>query len=181
MVASSFPSGVSEDVRRALLDLERKLDDREARDIVEHIDTGAAAATNYTLDEFDAWIQGDLLQLRIKVVRTTSNITVSDPGNISNHVIATLPASCLGDIDLGIPISSGSQGRTATGWYKPSTGEVGLGAVAGDANINIGDTISLGGCILLRAAPFIQPTVGLWVTQGGDFIVTQAGDFIEFL
>lgn len=116
-----------------------------------NVTTGATAATNWTVTDYNAWYNHEALQFRLTVARSTSSLSVGSTGDIANTLVATLPTSCRGDINLDLAVGSGHAGRVAAGFYNPSTGEVYVSAVGGSGDIAIGHSISLGGYVLLNA------------------------------
>lgn len=120
---------------------------------LEHVTTGAVAASNFTVISFDSYTSRTLLTFTITVERTTSAIVVPDTvttGNITNVTVATLPTSCRGAITYGQHLSSGPTGRAAAGSYISNTGEVRLNAINSGDDIIVGEQLSLGGVVILN-------------------------------
>lgn len=131
--------------------IRRSVYDRAAQPSPTKVTSGATAGTNWSITNFNAWIIGDWVQFRVTVSRTTSAITQTASGDVANETVATLPASCRGNINLNLNCpGNGNSGRSAGGAFNPSTGAVDVTSLSGTSNLAIGEALTFGGVFLVN-------------------------------
>jgi hypothetical protein len=96
-----------------------------------------------------AAVKGGLLQFNAAFERTGATITVPANGDIANVTLGTFPVSLRGGLAARLPVTAGGAGRVASGDYLPTTGELRMTAVSAGSDIATGNSLSLGGLVLL--------------------------------
>ena len=107
----------------------------------------AVAATGWSTDGFVAWRGNDMVQFRVTMTRTGSDITRPASGDIGNVHVCTLAAAWRGTtVTSNMNCNgSGNSGRMAGGVFIPDDGRIFVTSLGGTSNLATNEKLTFGG------------------------------------